>query len=109
MTQAIDPKGFDRLARETLDHILQALDELDPDLVEAVPSDGVVKLEFQGQRRPWVVNSQSAAQQIWLAAEQRAWHFARDGERWVAEKTQEELFATLTGLLREHVGIEVEL
>lgn len=109
----LDAQTFDKVARQTLNRILTAIDDaVDPDLVEAVPSDGVVRLDFQGQRRDWVVNSQSAALQIWLAAEQRAWHFAHVGDdpeqqRWVADKTGDELFATLSGLLKQHVGVEV--
>lgn len=108
----LDEKRYDRLATRTLARVDRALAEVDPDQVESVVSDGVVKLEFQGRRRPWVVSTQRAARQIWLAAEQRAWHFAHEGEdpeaeRWVASKTGEELFATLGGLLREHEGLSV--
>lgn len=103
----LDAKAFDTLSAKTLERILQAIDDgVDPDVVEAVPSMGVVTLDFQGTRRNWIVNSQSAAGQIWLAAEQRAWHFSHEGEdpeeaRWVTPKTGEELFATLTALLQE--------
>lgn len=109
----LDPKAFDLLASKSLDRIVQAIDDqLDPDVVEAVPSMGVVTLDFQGKRRNWIVNSQSAAVQIWLAAEQRAWHFAHQGQtpeeqRWVAPKTGEELFATLSALFAEHLDVEI--
>ena len=110
----LDEKAYDKLAARTLARIDQAFEEVDPDQVESVVSDGVVKLEFQGRRRPWVVSTQRAARQIWLAAEQQAWHFAHQGddpqvERWVAPKTGEELFATLSRLLREHEQLEVSL
>lgn len=109
----LDAKAFDALSAKTLQRILSAIDDnVDPDEVEAVPSMGVVTLDFQGARRNWVVNSQSAAGQIWLAAEQRAWHFSHEGDdptepHWVTPKTGEELFATLSGLLKEHAGVEV--
>lgn len=109
----LDAKAFDSLSAKTLQRILSAIDDhIDPDLVEAVPSMGVVTLDFQGTRRNWVVNSQSAAGQIWLAAEQRAWHFSHEGDdpdeaKWVAPKTGEELFATLSGLLKDHAGVEL--
>jgi len=106
-----DAKAFERAAAQTLERILTALDEVDPDVVEGVPSSGVVRLDWQGKRGDWIVNSQSAALQIWLAAERRAWHFAHQGSaeepRWVSEKTGEELFATLSGLLREHGGLDL--
>lgn len=110
----LDEKAFDKVAAQTLDRILTAFDEVDPDQVEAVPSAGVVRFDFQGRRRDWVVNTQRGALQIWLAAEQRAWHFAHAGDtpdeqRWVSPKTGEELFGTLEALLQEHEGIEISL
>lgn len=109
MDTDLDASTFDKLATATLERIVAAFDDVDPDEVEAVPGLGTVKLDFQGRRRPWVVNSQSAARQMWLAAEQRAWHFAWDAARsqWVAPKTGEELYATLSGLLAEHAGLSV--
>jgi len=109
----LDEKQYDKLATDTLARVERAFDDVDPDVVEPVPSDGVVKLEFQGARRPWVVSTQRAAQQMWLAAEQRAWHFQHASDdpsepRWVADKTGDELFATLAGLLREAVDLEVD-
>lgn len=108
----LDEKAYDKLAAHTLGRIDRAFESIDPDQVESVVSDGVVKLEFQGRRRPWVVSTQRAARQIWLAAEQQAWHFAHEGQdpqaqRWVAPKTGEELFATLARLLRENEQVEV--
>tara|TARA_R110002072_G_scaffold51236_3_gene137393 strand:+ start:766 stop:1107 length:342 start_codon:yes stop_codon:yes gene_type:complete len=109
----LDAKAFDLLSAKTLQRILSAIDDqIDPDVVEAIPSMGVVTLDFQGTRRNWVVNSQSAAGQIWLAAEQRAWHFSHVGDdpdeaKWVTPKTGEELFATLSGLLKEHAAVEL--
>lgn len=110
----IDQAGYEKAAQATLDRIQRTLDdEVDPDMVEAVPSSGVVRLDWQGKRRDWVVNSQSAARQIWLAAEQRAWHFAPEGDdpakvRWICAKSGDELFTTISGLLREHAQLEVD-
>jgi iron donor protein CyaY len=107
----LDEKQFDMLAAATFDRIVEAFDEVDPDQVEAVPSSGVVKLDFQGRRRAWVVSTQRAVRQIWLAADQRAWHFAHRGQpdeqTWLEHKSGEELFATLGGLLEEHEGLTV--
>jgi iron donor protein CyaY len=107
----IDEATFDKLATNTLDVVLCAFDDVDPDVVEAVPSGGVVRLDWQGARRDWVVNTQRGALQVWLAAEQQAWHFSYEGTqgqlKWVSPKTGQELFATLSGLLAEHAGLEV--
>ncbi|RMG09975.1 MAG: iron donor protein CyaY [Planctomycetota bacterium] len=105
-------REFEALAHRTLQRVVEAFDPVDPDEVEAVPSDGVVRLDFQGRRAPWVVNSQRGAKQIWLAADRQAWHFAHAGEgpedlRWVSPKTGEELFETLGRLLEERAGVSV--
>lgn len=106
----IDEKSYERLAYSTLDRVDRAFQDVDPDVVETVVSDGVVKFDFQGRRPAWVLNSQRAARQIWLAAERRAWHFEwrgedPDDERWVAADSGEELFETLRRLFREHIGV----
>lgn len=107
----LDEKQFDKLAAAVFDRVLEAFDDVDPDQVEATPSAGVVKFDFQGRRRPWILSTQRAVRQLWLAAEQRAWHFAHRGEpdeqAWFEHKSGEELFATLRGLLAEHEGVDV--
>ena len=110
----ITEREFDVLASRTLNRILEAFDDVDPDQVEAVPSDGVVRFDFQGRRQPWIVNSQRGALQIWLAADRRAWHFAHAGEmateeKWVAPKTGEDLFETLSRLFKEHEDLEISV
>lgn len=103
----LDDATYDKLAYATLQRIDQAFEDVDPDLVEAVPSAGVIKFEFADGRRTWVVSTQRAAQQMWLAAEQRAWHFTREGDAWRSTKGPEELLPTLAALFKEHLGLEV--
>jgi len=104
----LDDATYDKLAYATLQRIDQAFEDVDPDVVEAVPSAGVIKFEFENSpRRTWVVSTQRAAQQMWLAAEQRAWHFEREGDVWRCTKGPEELFSTLAGLFKEHLGLEI--
>ncbi len=73
-------------------------------------ASGVLTVEFFDGTR-YVVNSQRAARQIWLAAERSAWHFDWDEARraWVATKSGEELWETLGRLLREKLGRPVDL
>ncbi|MCA8926382.1 MAG: iron donor protein CyaY [Planctomycetes bacterium] len=104
----LDEATYDRLAYETLQRIDRAFEDVDPDVVEAVPSAGVIKFEFQDGRRSWVVSTQRAARQMWLAAEQRAWHFVREGDVWRSTKGDEELLGTLRALFAEHLGLEVD-
>lgn len=107
----LDEKQFDKLAAATFERVFAAFDDVDPDEVETVPSAGVIKFDFQGARRAWVLSTQRAVRQLWLAAEQKAWHFAHQGDAdeqaWFEHKSGVELFATLRELLQE-AGVEVD-
>ncbi len=105
----MDEAAFDHAARDELRHIEDAFAEVDPDPVEVSTSDGVLRLDLRDGTRI-VINSHRAARQIWMAAIATAWHFdPRPEGTWVAPKTGEELRATLSRLLRERIGIALEL
>jgi iron-sulfur cluster assembly protein CyaY len=105
----MDEAAFDHAAREELRHIEDALGDVDPDQVEVSVSDGVLRLDLRDGTRI-VINSHRAARQIWMAAIASAWHFdpAPDGT-WVAPKTGDELRTTVTRLVRERIGIALQL
>jgi CyaY protein len=104
-----DEAVFDERARDELHHIEDAFADVDPDQVEVSSSEGVLKLELRDGTKI-VINSHRAARQIWMAAVASAWHFdpAADGT-WRASKSGDELRATVTRLVREHVGVELSL
>jgi len=105
----MDEAAFDHAAREELRHIEDAFAEVDPDQVEVSVSDGVLRLDLRDGTRI-VINSHRAARQIWMAAIASAWHFdPQPAGTWVAPKTGEELRATVTRLVRERIGIALEL
>ncbi len=100
---------YDTLAAPELRALAAALDALEASL----PGDGfevelagdVLTVElFDGTR--CVVNSHRAARQIWMAAEHQAWHFDWDptAGAWVAQRTGDELWATLRRLLERRLG-----
>src|SRR5690242_11728717 len=104
---------FDRIARDELHHLEDALSEVDPDECEVSSSEGVLKLDLRDGTRI-VINSHRAARQIWMAAISTAWHFDPVGgdERvttWRAAKTNEDLRPTLARLLHERIGLAVSL
>ncbi|MDB4958207.1 MAG: hypothetical protein JWO36_5776 [Myxococcales bacterium] len=105
----MDESSFDQVARDEIRHIEDAFADVDPDLVEVTSSDGVLRLELSDGTKI-VINSHRAARQIWMAAVASAWHFdpTSDG-RWVAPKSGDELHATLSRLVREHVGLDLRL
>ena len=109
MDPAMDESAFDQAARDELHAIEDALAEIDPDDVEIVTSDGILRLDLRDGTRI-VINSHRAARQIWMAAVSTAWHFDPTGAGgWRASRTGEDLRPTLARLLHERIGLTVSL
>jgi CyaY protein len=104
----MDDKQFERLAYQELGRLEQALGDVDG--VDADLADGILTLEFDEGPKV-VVNSHSAARQIWLAANLAAAHFSPDAKtgRWFDTKTGEELWDRLQAVLTERLGTPVSL
>jgi CyaY protein len=77
------------LAQAELKSLLAAVDQLGDDLEAELSSDILTVEHSRGT--PFVINSHSAARQIWMAADRRAWHFDydRDSRKWIASKSGE--------------------
>lgn len=104
----MDDKQFERLAFDELERIEEALgavDGVDVDLAE-----GILTIEFEEGPKV-VVNSHSAARQIWVAANLAAAHFSPDPKtgRWFDSKTGEDLWDRLRSILNERLGHSVQL
>lgn len=101
--------AFDERAHAELLDLEDRLSAIDPDDCEVSTAAGVLRLDLRDGTRV-VINSHRAAGQIWMAAVATAWHFdpLPDG-RWLATRTNEELRPTLARILREHVGVTVDL
>lgn len=107
----MDEAQFDKLARTELAHLEDAFADIDPDDVEVTTSDGVLHLKLRDGTRV-VINSHRAARQIWMAAVSTAWHFdppTAGDAGWVAAKSGDELRATLAGLLKTRLQLDVAL
>lgn len=91
-------------AEPELQALLEALDEVGDELDAELASD-ILTVEFADGAR-FVINSHRAARQIWMAAEKKAWHFDFDpkDERWIANKTGEELWTVLEAALKRKLG-----
>jgi CyaY protein len=107
-TEVLSEQAFEKAA----DASLQALDEAlgDLDGLEASLQLGVLKLEFP-DGATYVINSHRAARQIWMAAEQNAWHFDyRPAEdRWVASRSGDELWAAVEAVMSRKLGRPLKL
>jgi CyaY protein len=100
-------REFERTSDAELHRLLARIEALGLDL-EVELQMGILTIEFPDGTK-YVVNSHRAARQIWMAAERSAWHFDREGERWVAKKTGDDLSAALGGAISRKTGREVDL
>jgi CyaY protein len=96
---------YEAVAYPELGRLVRALDALESDAFEAELAGDILTLEFRDGSR-YVVNSHRAARQIWMAAERNAWHFdwVADKKAWIAAKTGDELWATLTRVIQNKTG-----
>lgn len=106
----ISEQDYEARALPELRALVDALDELELGGVECELSSDILTIELSGGNR-YVVNSHRAARQIWMAAERNAWHFDWEEERaaWIAKKTGDELWSTLSRVLSAKLGQPVSL
>ena len=105
----MDDETFDAIAHDEMAYLEDRLGEIDPDDVDLTVSQGVLRLDLRDGTKI-VVNSHRAARQIWMAAIATAWHFdPMDDGRWFATKTSEELRPTIARLLKERLGLQIQL
>jgi len=112
-TQVLTESDYDALATPELQRLIASLDTLTERLDEALEAElasDILTIEFADGTR-YVLNSHRAARQIWLSAERSAWHFdyVPAAKTWVAAKSGDELWSTLTRLLSTKLGLAVTL
>lgn len=107
---ALTEAEYDAVAAPALHELIESLDALTQDSVEAELASDILTIEFDDGTR-YVLNSHRAARQIWLSAERSAWHFdyLPSSQRWVASKSGDEMWSTLTQLLSTKLGEPVRL
>ena len=107
---AISEEDYEARALPELRALVNALDRLELDDVECELASDILTIELPGGAR-YVVNSHRAARQIWMAAERSAWHFDWDESKaaWIAKKTGDELWGTLSRVLSGKLGTTVAL
>src|SRR5688572_19647108 len=101
----MDRSEFLDLAMEALDHLDEALGNLEHDGLDVQLAGEVLTLTFADGGK-FIINAHSAAQQVWMAADRSAWHFSWDSAqgRWIAGKTGDELMRTVGTLVGARLG-----
>jgi CyaY protein len=102
----MDEQEYLRAADACLERAARWLEELED--LDVSTSDGLVTIEFDDGAR-FVLNRQSAARQMWLAAGTRAWHYGWDAGRsvWVDDRDGHELFARLAEVVGQRLGVDL--
>ena len=99
---------FNALAVSTLDRLAAAIEGSQLECDCEFKGDGVLEIGFENGTRI-IVNRQSAAQELWVAAKSGGFHFRYDGSSWLNARDGSELFATLSRLVSEQSGQSVVL
>jgi CyaY protein len=101
----VDARDFQKRADECLQRVTRWLEDFDPDELDYTSTDGVLTLTFADGKR-FVLNRQSAASQMWLAAGARAWHYRWDEPRgeWLDDKDAHALIERIGSTVSEKLG-----
>jgi len=99
---------YTRLADETLRKIEHALEAVDDDLDFELAAGGILEVEFADGSKI-IINKQSAAQEIWVAAKSGGYHYRWDGSAWRDTRTDDELFAALSSFASSQAGSDIRL
>ena len=103
-------QAFQRDAEAALDAIEAAMERAaDGDLDVDVERHGnVITMTFEDDSKV-IVNSHSAAQEIWVAARSGGFHYRLMDGRWIDGRSGDELFAALSRLVSQQGGLAVVL
>jgi CyaY protein len=104
----MDEREFGRRAGEALRKLDDALRDVDG--VESDLAGDILTLEFEDGAK-FVINSHTAAQQIWMSANLQAWHFGwhEATQSWRDTRSGAELFTELGKMTSEKLAQPVKL
>jgi len=105
---SLSESRFESLADAALERMVDQLDDMEDDALEAEFESGVLSIRFP-DGSTYVVNSHRAARQIWMSADSVAWHFDYEDGRWTAKKSGDELWSTLSSRLSAKLGRTIQL
>lgn len=82
----MDEAGYNAQVSQVFKRLLKALDEVDPDVLEADATGDMVTITVPKSGEKVVVNTQRAVHQIWVAGAGHGIHFSFDGAKWLDDK-----------------------
>ena len=108
----MEDKAYRTLIKQTMDRVMKAFDDVDPDLAEAELNSGA--LSIKTPKGKIVVSAQPPVKQLWLAnaTEGLAAHFDWDAAKrqWLDDKQKGfEFFSLLSLQIKKATGLELTL
>ena len=102
-----DHAAYLRAVDACLEHVAARLEPFEE--IDYALSDGLLAIDFEDGAR-YVVNRQAAADQMWLAAGTRAWHYDWDAAtgRWRDDKDGHDLYDRLGEVVSAKLGRPVD-
>jgi CyaY protein len=104
----MDETHYNHLVAAAFQRLMRAVDEADPDLLDADSTGDMVTLTAASGEKV-IVNTQRATRQIWVAGKGMGIHFSVDGEsRWMDDKGKGlELFAFVADAVETISGVRL--
>lgn len=99
-----DDHVFRRAVDDVLAALLVQLDAVESDEHEARLTSGNLIITFEAGGT-FVLSQQTPVRELWLSANQRAWHFVRERGVWVERDSNAPMLETLSRLFSEKMGM----
>ena len=97
----MDISGFNQLADSLLSEVLDRVDEVAGDMIDADLHGGILTMTFEDGRQ-FILNKNAHLFQLWLSSPvSGAWHFHHDGGEWRSTRGGNE---PLRGLLASELS-----
>lgn len=104
----MESKDYQILVDKTLKSMADRVDELDRDDLDLDEGDGKLVIELD-DGTPFIINRQSAANQIWFAEPGGGWHFNYSDGEWLCDKRGISLVTAVEDALSKKFGAKVKL
>ena len=107
MSDFADDAAFRHAVDDVLHSLAEQLDGIEDDEVDDIRfSAGNLAIEF-GSGATFVLSQQTPTFELWLSANLRAWHFHRQGGRWIERDSGQPMAEVLGDLISEKLGASV--
>lgn len=99
---------FERSVAEELDKLARAIDSSGLECDVEQKGDGILEITLDDGSRV-IVNRNSSAGEIWVAAKSGGYHFRPSGGQWINSRNGQELYAAVSACLSEQASVHVTL